>query len=227
QVQFTGFQELDETGVLDALEDGTLGQSEVRIAFLCTPRASACAFSEFDVFGHDFRVSDAFGDGGGAWLLTRWGAGSAGVQGLEFLRPDPGSGTGSVRCGAPPSRVRLANVAVASESLRVVAGKDVVFDGSSLEVDARGWPLEPRRVDAATLLHLDASPDDVPSVLEDHGFEDAWAVRGDVGANGRVSLSALGRPAGIDLDGTWLLALWTSSSWVPAPVFLAVLVPEA
>lgn len=218
QVQLTGFLGVDEDAVQEALLAGTITSASIWIQFGCTPEATVCRFSDFQVFGHDFPVSDYFGTEEGTWLVTLWGADASGVQGLLFL--DPGSGD-TVTYGDPGATLLPSSVVGAVTPLVVTSNTDVELDWSTLALDPRGQTVDARRIDTAVLLHLGTPPEDIAGVLGATGLGTADAIPIDVSSSSALHLSEFGQP--IDSDGTWLIALLSSSSWVPVPAFLGVI----
>lgn len=217
QVQLTGFLGQGEDAVREALLAGTITSASIWIQFSCTPEATVCRFSDFQVFGHDFPVSDYFGAADGTWLVTLWADG-AGVQGLLFLEPGAGD---TVAYGDPGATLLPSSAVGAVTPLVVPSNTDVGLDWSGLALDPRGQPVDTRRIDAAVLLHLGTPPEDVASVLGAGGLGTASAIPIDVSSRSALHLSEFGQS--IDSDGTWLIALLSSSSWVPVPAFLGVI----
>lgn len=218
---FTSFRSSDAAAIADGLVAGTLSQSATVIQFLCAPTDDACRFSEFEVSGHDFRVADSFGADDATWLLSLWGADADGIVGLAFVTPD--GATGEARYGAPPAAVGFGSVDAAEDDVEMPAGVDLDLDWAALTRDTRGRALDPARIDAAALIHLDVDRDEVPARLEAETFAGAALTRLPVADS--VSLGELGRPDGLDAEGTWLLALFVSADWAPVPVYLGVLSP--
>ena len=224
QLRLWAFSGLGEAELAAGLVAGSIEQSSVLTQYTCQPQAQACSFSELEVFGHDYDVRDDFGVLDATWLITLHGADRRGLQAVGFIQPGSGElASLDDQSGSMSLELTLA------PALAVAQGSGPSLDWSGLDTDAQGHPLSAYRLDMLGLFHLPVAIDQLEATLREQGLADASAWWLDVAGRDDASLEELQGEqgfAGIDDQGTWLLALFESSGVSPLPRVLVVLAPQ-
>jgi len=221
ELRLWAFSDLSREQIAAGVVADTLESSSVLTLYACQPHERACAFSDLEVYGHDYDVRDDFGVLDATWLLTLHGAGRRGVQSLGFIEPGSGDvvtiddGTAGLSLGVS-----------GGQPISVAAGSDPELDWSGLDTDAQGGTLASYRLDLLGLFHLPVGPGELENSLQAHGLSGAPAWWLEVPDRDRARLSELQGDEpfdGVDGEGTWLLGLYESSSIRPLPRVLLVL----
>lgn len=211
EAQLAGFKTTSAAEVVAAMLADEVDQSDMWIQFFCLSD-SECRLADFQVFGHDFKATDYYGDEEDTWLLSLWGENE--VQGLAVLIP---SEITSAAYGGELSGQLEATGVEGGEAVTV--GEDTVLDWSGLTKDVRGKELMVA-VDTLRLYHF--STTDVAAAVGASGLRETPVATLKVEEKS-LRFSDLGK---IDASGGWALALFAPSTWLPIPVAVVELVPE-
>jgi hypothetical protein len=218
-----GFDGLEHDAIAAGLVAGSLVQSRLLTRYSCVPQERACRFSELEVYGHDYSLVDDFESLDATWLVTLHGADRRGLQGIGFLGP------GEAEQVSLAEGSTLALSVDGGQAQEVSVGSSLSLDWSGLDRDAQGQPLAAYRLDLLALYHLDVAPDLLEARLEAQGLQGARAWWLDIDGRDEASLSELdgAQPfGGLEAQGSWLLALYSSHSLGPLPRLLLRLDPR-
>lgn len=192
--------------------------------------ATSARLSEFGLFGAPSEVDGLTAEGSGTWLVTI-STGSDPLDGVRtavFLEPSSTSAVDSVQlpdgCGALEYAVDL-------QSASPVASGAVV-DWSDVSEDGLGNPLVLEDVSALRLaFYDDSNAADVESQMLRGSLVPSTIWQADTLGSTWIYLDQLEDEDGgpfegfADTGGTWLLSLEGGGTFVPLPLFMAVVEP--
>lgn len=219
------FPELSPAEVADRLVGGTLLQEDLAVAMSCTPAQPACSLSDFSILGSTLDIAEHFVQGSATWLVTLTPVAQPGAASMVFLEPRQDDLRTTVSVGDDSASLTLDVDLLSLQSLVLpVDQRAVSLDWSALSQDGLGQPTDPRRLDRLELARFDLDADRLQDALFDLELlaTDWWELPVD----GLSSASLDSLPSdftGLDVDGTWLLALRCSTCDNPMPRFLTVL----
>jgi hypothetical protein len=229
QVQLVAMRDLAPDEVATALANDDLEQSAVTLYVTCDPEGAACALSEFGVLGAPFDLLQYLDDGVATWLVALTRFDEPGAATLVFLEPRDGEANHTVAVGDDTSRLDVDVDLAALAPVVVPEGEPAVtLDWSGLTRDGLGNPLDLGRIDDVLLARFDQPVEELQTRVFDLEEIASASWRGDVSGGRSVSLDTLEGDtpfAGVDDEGTWLVALGCSTCSNPAPRFVTRLSP--
>lgn len=221
------FPHLDEAGVMQGLEEGSLLQVDIGLyASLEVGERSDVQLSELRFVGNDIDVETQVLADAGTWLLTlNSGTQPAvGARTAVFFRP---TANGTDTLGLADG-LAVATVTAALEGLTalwVPAEGSWILDWSELGRDGRGRAFDPASPDLLTLgFYADADLASLEARFLDLALlaDPAWSF--DVRGSTDQEISLASGPMD-QRPGVWLAALRCSTCANPAPPALTVLAP--
>jgi hypothetical protein len=164
----------------------------------------------------------------GTFLLELRRTGDGGLASLLFLEPDPGSAATVAAVDGHSATLSVGSDLAGRAPLRVAEGSALTLDWSGLDRDARGLPLAPSEVSHLVVARYDETPEELAVRLPelDALAAERWELA--VAGSSRAELAALPGEtpfAGVDGNGTWLLALTCTGQDFDLPCFLVRLEP--
>lgn len=199
-----------------------------------TDHSSTCTMlSEFSFFGTPIDVPSEYVADGGTYMLMLTEGLEPGINAkvITFLQPSLDSD--NTRVDVPGSCGLLDFSATLTDLTPVTmpAGGPWVVDWSSLTVDGIQAPLVLSSVDRLMVAFYEGkTPEELQGqfldleIIMDRNYQ--LDLPGGTTADLADATGADGAFSGFDGDGTWLLALFCSRCYNPAPVFLSVVQTE-
>ena len=223
RVELLIFNRLSQDEVVQGLVDDDLVQTDLLLYQVCEPAETACALSEFGLYGTKAPLVESFVDDGHTWLLVLGDQDRDGAVGMVFLQPSP---VGEERLLLQPGDSALAlSVELASRPALSVRER---LEWSGLTLDLQGHALALGDLDQARLGRFEGSIEDLEDRLPDLASlaQATWTTS----IEGRTSLSLSDLEGAepfddLDHEHTWLLALECSSCPLPLPRVLLELQP--
>lgn len=221
------FLELTPDEVLAGFAQDNLPQAEIGLIAQCEGVEERCNLEDYALLDRPVDAQDYYEEGRGTWVVMLTSSAEAGAHAFVLAQP---SKTGSETISITDQTSSLdAQVDFGSLTpLVLAAGTDITVDWSGLGRDGLGNDLT---LQGLSRMLVARYPDPV-STLENQVFdlERVADQQWEADLSGRTSLH-LGELqgetpfAGLDEDGTWLMAMWCESCTNPAPKFVTVMVP--
>lgn len=215
------FESLSYEELIAGLEEDTLVQSEATVFATCDTTEARCALSDFTLFDQTLDLQEHFGPTRGLWLIVLGKAGTQGMSaGVLLQAVDGETATEAVvtdTSGALETDVDLTSL----EPLQVDTSPEIGW--GEVEHDVLGRELRIQTIDRVVLGRYDQTPEELQGRIAEIRTlsDDVWEVP--VTHATSIDLAELGGFQGLDIDGTWLMALECSQCTHPAPPVVTIL----
>ncbi len=234
-VTLARFNNMLEEEVEEGISNDTLPQSAVSgyLSVLVEPGETCVQLEDFTMQGTPVDIANEFYEGGGTYLVLV-GEGTepgVGTLGMEFLAPVEGNETTSVYidtgCGTLDFDANLS----ALTPIELPAQADSwLVDWGDLGVTGLGNPLSLSDIDLLMVGHYaDMSVADLEENFLDLEYiaSDLWYLELPGGFNADLAEASgdSGSFSGFEEGGSYVLALFSTYSANPAPLFLTVIEP--
>lgn len=226
RVALLAMPQLSPDEVTEAFAHDQLLASDAALIVFCEPSEAACQLTDFELFGNGLDVETYFVEETGTWVAALLTDDDT-IASVALLLPDADSTAVDVAFTDDTSTLTVEVDLGSLTPVVVPAGQPFSLDWSALTVDGLGNDLSVDTLARLVVGRFDLSASDLETRVYDleATADPLWTL--DV-SEPFADLSALegASPfAGIDADGTWVLALYCGSCLNPAPRFVTLLEP--